>query len=241
MSWNKQTRIQSDIDGAVQALKEPGVVPFELDVLGTVAGHGLDDNMDFFGPSMIYDIRRLRFGNVVILEQMVRNPDCDADDVIVSRQFIAGEEPKTEDWPLEVEIAEGTGVEEPETAAEQDSPPALLISRLPEGGTAMPKQTPKFWMVVKAGPTEDYINGSVRGPYARIRHRTRASAYAEAERLAKKEGQNFIVLEALDEVVVIQPPTPAPVIIRPPTPAPVLEWRRTRYQSDIDAAKAGNV
>lgn len=55
--------------------------------------------------------------------------------------------------------------------------------------------TQKFWMVMRTEP----FNGT--GP--RVRHATWAEAAVEAQRLACKESVGFIILEAVDEVVVI--------------------------------------
>lgn len=58
----------------------------------------------------------------------------------------------------------------------------------------------KFWMVLRTVP----VTGT-SGP--RVRHKSWIEAVEEAKRLATKEGVNFIVLEAVDEVVTIpQPP-----------------------------------
>lgn len=92
----------------------------------------------------------------------------------------------------------------------------------------MVTQTARFWMVARA-------NGPKVFNYTpKVRHATRADAYAEAERLAKKESVPFIVLEAIDEV--IPSPQPPKIELREvevPQPA-VVEWRRTRYRDLSD-------
>lgn len=100
MSWNKNTIITSKIDATIDTLKNCGV-DFELTEIGRVLGMGLNDT---YGSSIVvgddghYPIRRLAYKNIVILEVMVRNPDCDGDDHIMSHEFDSGEEPK--DWEI---------------------------------------------------------------------------------------------------------------------------------------------
>ena len=53
----------------------------------------------------------------------------------------------------------------------------------------------KFWMVIRAS-----------GNMAQARHETRASAEAEAQRLAVKERAEFYVLEAVSVAVPQDPP-----------------------------------
>ena len=94
MSWDKNTIVVSQIDQDLRLLEKFGI-PYELKELGRVMGHGLNDCGDKF-----YSIRRLEFGDEVVLEQMHRTDDCDADDTIISMVFEKGKEPK--EWPLEI-------------------------------------------------------------------------------------------------------------------------------------------
>lgn len=96
MSWNKNTTSTSKIDAVTWVLDFLGI-PYELDILGHVIGLGLNDDYE---NNKTYPIRRLEIKNKVILEQMVRNNDCDTDDVIVSYIFDKEDEP--EDWDLEI-------------------------------------------------------------------------------------------------------------------------------------------
>ena len=98
MSWNKNTVVMSKLDTICEVLEELGC-SYGLDCLGRVSGNGSND----YGDAS-YLIRRLAYKNKVILEQMVRHPDCDVDDILTSETFEVGEEPK--DWPLEVTLDE---------------------------------------------------------------------------------------------------------------------------------------
>ena len=108
MSWNKNTVVMSSIDATVSTLNNVGV-EYSLELLGEVAGNGLNDSYGM--GSGIYPIRKLTYGNKVLMEQMNRSDDCDADDYLVSIEFQKGEEPIV--WPLEMDQgAEGWPDEE---------------------------------------------------------------------------------------------------------------------------------
>ena len=103
MSWNKNTIIHSEIDPVIEILKELEA-SYSLSVLGTVMGHGLND--DYADPTeydkdgdKYYPIRKLECKNFVILEQIVRTTDCDTDDEIISKKFKKNKVPKN--WKLE--------------------------------------------------------------------------------------------------------------------------------------------
>ena len=69
----------------------------------------------------------------------------------------------------------------------------------------------KFWMVLRSMPV-----AGTTGP--RVRHKTWIEAVEEAKRLATKEGVNFTVLEASDEIVII-PQAPILSLTRLEVPA----------------------
>lgn len=93
MSWDKNTVNLSDVDSRIHVLNQIGI-SYSLITLGEVGGHGLND---FDGKT--YPIRQLKYKDIVVLEQMIREDDCDFDDMIISYEFFAQEEPKN--WPLE--------------------------------------------------------------------------------------------------------------------------------------------
>ena len=108
MSYNKNTINKSTVDATIKLLKELKI-PYKVKILGQVMGLGLND--DIWGEDIkeeihcdhkYYDIRRLEYRDVVILEKMIRNKDCDIDDYIMSYEFKKGLEPK--DWKVEEEI-----------------------------------------------------------------------------------------------------------------------------------------
>ncbi len=105
MSWDKNTVNMSNIDGTILTLKKLGV-PYKVTILSKVKGLGLNDDIfeeDIKGilhPGIrYYDIRKLEYKDTIILEKMLRDNDCDFDDVIVSYEFKKGQEPK--DWKTE--------------------------------------------------------------------------------------------------------------------------------------------
>ena len=106
MSWDKNTIVCSQINAIISTL-DICKKPYTLSVLGNVQGHGLNDDLiiednsgELYPGSKYYDIRKLEFEGIVILEQMQRSHDCDTDDMIISVKFDKGSEPKT--WPLEI-------------------------------------------------------------------------------------------------------------------------------------------
>jgi hypothetical protein len=105
MSWDKNTLNLSEVDSVMNTLRDLGE-PFVLHVLGEVQGNGLNDDAwegegeDAHPVLKMYQIRKLEYKNVVLLEQMQRHPDCDVDDVILSFKFDKIEEPK--EWKIEI-------------------------------------------------------------------------------------------------------------------------------------------
>ena len=109
MSWNKNTICISNIDGIVEVLEEAGAT-YKMTTLGRVAGWGLNDT---FENRKDYPIRKLEYGDKVILERMLRSHDCDVDDVITSFKFDKKDAPQN--WEIEVfvdgeEFENGWGV-----------------------------------------------------------------------------------------------------------------------------------
>ena len=98
MSWDKNTRNCSEIDKTIELLKEFGI-DYQLITLGEVLGMGNNDDVGFEEPSRCHKIRKLKYKDKVIFEQMVRNDDCDFDDVIVSVKFDKDKVPKR--WEIE--------------------------------------------------------------------------------------------------------------------------------------------
>jgi hypothetical protein len=107
MSWDKNTLNFSQIDAVMQVLRDLGE-SFVLHVLGEVLGNGLNDevfngeNEEGYPALRMYQIRKLEYKNIVLLEQMQRHPDCDIDDIIMSFKFIKGQEPT--DWKIEITL-----------------------------------------------------------------------------------------------------------------------------------------
>jgi hypothetical protein len=81
MSWNKNTVPSFVIDRMMIDLHN-NRRPYTLFILGYVPGHGLNDDFE-----TEYPIRRLEYGNDIIQEIMLRDPDCDGDDVIEAREY----------------------------------------------------------------------------------------------------------------------------------------------------------
>ena len=99
MSWNKNTISMSEIDSTMGVLKDLNV-DFRCEEIRKVRGYGLNDYlMNEFGKTQ-YSLRRLTYDNFVILEQIIRDSDCDIDDIIVSSKFTRDKEP--DDWKIEI-------------------------------------------------------------------------------------------------------------------------------------------
>jgi hypothetical protein len=99
MSWNKNTINVSDLDSTIEVLENLDV-PYKCETIGRVQGYGLNDSYGFSDDEdKFYDIRKLSYGDWIVIEQIVRDIDCDANDLIVSKKFKKGEVP--EDWKIE--------------------------------------------------------------------------------------------------------------------------------------------
>ena len=96
MSWDKNTINISTVDFAIEMLKDLNI-PYKCEIIGKVQGVGLND-LDY--PDNYYNVRRLTYNNFVILEQIIRNRDCDFDDIFTYSKFNKDEEPN--DWQIEV-------------------------------------------------------------------------------------------------------------------------------------------
>lgn len=92
MSWDKNTVNVSEVDATVKVLNNVKI-PYNITVLGEVEGDGWADG------ETKYKLRRLEYGNVVLLECMYRTHDCDSDDYLQSVEFPKDQEPKG--WELE--------------------------------------------------------------------------------------------------------------------------------------------
>ena len=98
MSWNKNTNFASRLDAIRDTLIEFGQ-EFTITELGKVRGMGLNDDNDRH-----YLIRKLECDKFVILEQMVKNIDCDINDNLISYKFGINDVPV--DWKIEVIVDE---------------------------------------------------------------------------------------------------------------------------------------
>ena len=96
MSYNKNTISTSKINAILKVLKNLNQ-SYSLKEIGVVKGYGVNDDC---AETDIHKLRRLEYDDNVIIERMVRQTDCDADDVIESIEFKKSEE--LEDLKLEV-------------------------------------------------------------------------------------------------------------------------------------------
>ena len=94
MSWDKNTINMSNLD-AVKEILDDLKVKYTLEVKKKVRGYGLND-ATFGEEDKVYELHRLAYRGFVILEQIKRTQDCDANDTIISRKFTRETEPK--DW-----------------------------------------------------------------------------------------------------------------------------------------------
>ena len=93
MSWDKNTISFSKL-GAVKEVLDDLIIPYEVSTIATFRGRGLNDDFFMDGTDTIHELRRLQYGNKVILEYVELDADCDVDDIICSQQFNLGNEPK---------------------------------------------------------------------------------------------------------------------------------------------------
>ena len=87
MSWNKNTIKSDKIDIIVEVLEDLTklfYIPYIIEVWGKVKARGQSDH--YLGIEE-YELRKLTYSTFVIMEQMVRDDDCDVNDVIVTRKF----------------------------------------------------------------------------------------------------------------------------------------------------------
>ncbi len=96
MSWNKNTDKSTKIDDTIEVLKENNIL-YTLDILGKVRAKGQND---YYNCVENYELRKLTYQNFVIMEQMIREDDCDVDDCIIAVKF--GKDNVPENWELEV-------------------------------------------------------------------------------------------------------------------------------------------
>jgi len=99
MSWDKRTINMSHLDMVMEMLDDSGF-SYTLTVEASVIGLGINDDT-LTRELKHYDLRRLQYGNWVILERIERTADCDEDDTISSHKFSLWEEPK--DWKYIIE------------------------------------------------------------------------------------------------------------------------------------------
>ncbi len=99
MSWNKNT-IPSDMDSIIHTLENAGV-PYSVTVEKTIRGNGLNDM--YGGKETVYPLRKLVYGNKVVMEQMQSHSDCDMDDVIVTVEFEKGSEPQDFQYVISID------------------------------------------------------------------------------------------------------------------------------------------
>ena len=94
MSYNKNTVIDSKIDSVVETLEGIGH-DYDLITIDYVEGRGINDtgmDMNGYANNRSYPIRMIVYANLsgklnCHLEHMVRDPDCDSDDRIVSSEY----------------------------------------------------------------------------------------------------------------------------------------------------------
>lgn len=93
MSYEKQTINLSTINTTVEILQEENI-PFKLTNITSVIGQGINDEEWGYNAEgeprlkqKIYLIRKLEYGNIIVVEQMKRTHDRDSNDFLVSMKF----------------------------------------------------------------------------------------------------------------------------------------------------------
>jgi hypothetical protein len=90
MSWDKNTISISEIDAVKHVLDNLGV-KYTESIIATFNGRGLNDA---YNDVSAYNLRRLQYNDIILLECVEMDADCDIDDVIISYEFSASTEPK---------------------------------------------------------------------------------------------------------------------------------------------------
>jgi len=93
MSWDKNTISVSALDGNKRTLDDLGI-PYQLSVIATFKGRGLNDDPFMDGTDTVYELRRLQYADVVVLEYVELDADCDVDDIITCQYFKLEDEPQ---------------------------------------------------------------------------------------------------------------------------------------------------
>ena len=96
MSWDKNTVNMSGLDAIKETLDNLGT-EYTLTAEAEVRGNGMNDS----SGDPPYKLRRLQYGDWVVLERIVKDADCDTDDIIYSQTFLLKKEPK--DWQYVVQ------------------------------------------------------------------------------------------------------------------------------------------
>lgn len=95
MILSKKTLLLTRVDKILKDLKKIKQ-PYKLSLLGTVKGIGVND----IDSDHVYLIRRLEYGDIVILERFIRSKDKELDDFIISKTFSKDSVPKT--WKFKI-------------------------------------------------------------------------------------------------------------------------------------------
>jgi len=93
--YNKNTVKLSRVDDIIKVLNKTRQ-DYSLTILGKIISKGLNDN------GKEHEMRRLEYGSVIVMEQIIKTKDKDSNDMIVSVEFDRGVEPK--EWKLEVDL-----------------------------------------------------------------------------------------------------------------------------------------
>ena len=80
MSWNKNTINHSHIDTIIEVLEELHI-SYGVVNMGKVLARGVNDDHNSIET---YTMRELTYKDIIVLERMNRNSDCDGDDIISS-------------------------------------------------------------------------------------------------------------------------------------------------------------
>ena len=97
MGYKKNTIRDQKIDNTIEVLKNMDI-PYSLEIIEKVTGYGLNDFG--WGKNKYHDIRKLSYGNTVLIEEMKRGLTNETDDVIIVCTLKKNEESKI--LPLKV-------------------------------------------------------------------------------------------------------------------------------------------
>src|SRR5207253_2925845 len=99
MDLLKRTIFLSNLDRIASEIKNKKGNP-QISIIGKVKGRGVNDFIAQREEFKTYNIRKLQYNEIVVLEQFVQIKDKELDDYVLSKNFVKGREP--ENWKFRI-------------------------------------------------------------------------------------------------------------------------------------------